>query len=160
QATPKEDRPWARRRLAHRLHSALSETGGNDREGRCAMCRRYVPWLGVALCAAIGFVAVRGAGEDRPTQDDQVKKLAQDRLDVARQGLAAVEKPTVGGAQGYFRATMVWAERVMQAELETSTTSAQRVAALEAYLQRTRKMEDTARAGLAQKIFTVPEVLE
>jgi hypothetical protein len=124
------------------------------------MCRRYVPWLGVALCAAIGFVAVRGAGEDRPTQDDQVKKLAQARLDVARQGLAAVEKPTVGGAQGYFRATMVWAERVMQAELETSTTSAQRVAALEAYLQRTRKMEDTARAGLAQKIFTVPEVLE
>jgi len=112
------------------------------------MCRQFL----LALCVtglAYGFGA---AGEDR------AKEFAKARLEVARRGLATVEKQAAG-VNGFNGEIWNWSERVLKAELALSSGPAERIAALEAHLQRARRLEGIARRGFAERIYSLAEVL-
>jgi hypothetical protein len=113
------------------------------------MYRRFL----LALCVAAFASGVGTAGEKT------AKDLARARLELARRGLATVQRQA-GGANGFYRDIWVWSERVLSAELDLSDGPAERIAALEAHLQRARRLEGLARDGFAQRIFSFAELLE
>jgi hypothetical protein len=114
----------------------------------------------LAVLACAGTVIAQRAADEPASKEDPIKALARARLALAREGLQAIEKQAAAGTNPYPQATWVWADRVLRAELELSTKPEERITALKAYVQRARSLEQTIRAGLKEKIFTLPEILD
>jgi hypothetical protein len=113
-----------------------------------------------AALASAGTVIALPAGQETAPKEDPVKLLIKARLDVARQGLEALEKQTAAGTTSSPQATWIWADRVLRAELALGTRPEERIAALKTYVQRAHAIEDSVRAGLKDRISTLPEVLD
>jgi hypothetical protein len=93
------------------------------------------------------------------SQTDKDREKALELLAVARKGLAMVDKPNSGGASEYVL-MCAWSQRVLNAELALSRNIAERIAAHEAYLKQTRKLERIARDLFARQTITQLELLE
>ena len=114
----------------------------------------------LAVLAGVGTAIGIHAAQQTTSKEDPVTSLTKARLELARQGLAALEKQAAAGTTPSPQATWVWAERVLRAELALSTKPEERIAALKTYVQRSRTVEDAVRAGLKDRINTLPEVLD
>jgi hypothetical protein len=121
---------------------------------RCFMTEKtlvlIVLYFGVA-CSAVTAQEISQADKDR--------ERAMELLAVARKGLAMVDKPNSGGASEYVL-MCTWSQRVLNAELALSRNTAERIAAYEAYLKQTRKLERIARDLYRQQIITQLELLD
>jgi hypothetical protein len=106
--------------------------------------------FGAVVCA----VAAQGAPEE-----NRGKNSAKARLEVARKGLAIVEKQGPGNGEAYD-GVFIWSKRVLDAELDLSGNEAERLAALAAHLTRTKRLEEVAKDLHARGAVSDLEVLE
>jgi hypothetical protein len=107
---------------------------------------RFLVAAGLALGplgAGAGTVAYRTAtgappaaprqGEDRPAAEDEVTKLAQERLEAAREVYRLLQAQIKTGSVSP-QELCLWSPHLLDAELDVATTKAERVAALKAHV--------------------------
>jgi hypothetical protein len=115
--------------------------------------KMMVPLL-VYFGAVVCVVAAQGA-----PPEDRGKDSAKARLEVARKGLALVEKQ--GPARGPGSPDVyIWSKHVLNAELDLSGNEDERLAAQEAHLKRTIRLEDMAKNWFDRGLITEVELLE
>ena len=107
------------------------------------------------LVCLVGLVCVQNATSASP--EDSIREAAKARLEVARQGLALVDRDLEGVGVVDYADIWVWSERVLKAELAMSTKKSERIAALEAHLKRAVKLErfalrDFNSGGISRRI--------
>jgi hypothetical protein len=110
--------------------------------------------LAVCVGSAVGTVAAQGGV---PTED-KGKEIAKARLELARKGLAVVEKRIPGA--GNYAGVYIWSKRVLDAELGLCGNEDDRIAALEAHVERTTRLARTAKEWFDRKVFLEEDLLE
>ena len=107
------------------------------------------------LVCLVGLVCVQNATSASP--EDSIREAAKARLEVARQGLALVDRDPEGMGAVDYADIWVWSERVLKAELTVITKKSERIAALEAHLKRAVRLErgalrDFNSGGISRRI--------
>jgi hypothetical protein len=118
------------------------------------MSRKKMLLLVICLGVVVFAVAAQSVPEKNRGRD-----IAKTRLDVARKGLAQVEKETPGAGRPYD-GIFIWSKRVLHAELALSGNEADKMAALEAHLTRTMRLERIAKDWFATGVIREVDLLE
>ncbi len=116
----------------------------------------------VLVPAIVFFAALNCAlSAQRDSMGDNGAESAGTLLDLARKGLAVVEKPLPGVRDpDHYFGVFIWSKRLLNAELNVSTNREERIAAREKYLERMIKLENTAKDFYARHMISYLELLE
>lgn len=106
-----------------------------------------------SMCLLAGLVGLMYVGTaTSAAAEDPIQERARARLEVARKALAEAEDTRAGGEN--YQDIWVWSKRVLESELAVSTTKKERIAALEAHLRRTQRLEKFAEKEYERGFFT------
>jgi vacuolar-type H+-ATPase subunit I/STV1 len=87
-------------------------------------------------------------------QPDDIKKLLQERLATVREGMKHEMVRMQAGVSDSLDKYLQWSQRVLRTELELAEKKADRIAAWEAQLKRTKQVEELAQNQV--KVGLVP----